>query len=82
MCGGVSYYQISDTPNPTVSQLLSTELALSSSGLVSIQTTNALTLGIHSISVGVKLTSYPNVTLTKTFTLTITACVVTSAKVV
>ena len=81
ICGGVTY-SISDAPSTGVSMLSSSELQVDATGLITIATGNSLAVGVHTVTLTVKLTAYITITTTQSFTLTITECVVTSAKVV
>lgn len=81
ICGGLSY-SISDSPASGVTALTSTELVVSSTGLITVAATTASKVGTHTVTVVTKLASYTNITSSQTFTLTVTPCVLTSVKVV
>ena len=70
MCGGISYL-VSDVPASGVTVLTTSELTVSAGGLVSAWTSVAGSVGSHTVTVTVKLTNYPSVTLSKSFILTI-----------
>jgi hypothetical protein len=67
------------TPSGSNSPLTSSELSLNSlTGQISLWTGRAATVGFYTATFSVKLTSYPNVTLSETIQIEITPCVVTS----
>jgi len=80
ICGGLTY-SVSDTPSGGTTALTSSELTVTSSGLITVATANAATVGSHTVTLLVKLTNFPAITLSLTMSLTVTACVVTSAQV-
>ena len=51
--------------------LTSSELTVSKTGLITVFTTNAATVGSHTVVLLVNLTSYPAVTLSLTMSLTV-----------
>ncbi len=64
LCGGVTYASISDTPDSGVTSLNASELTLSSSGMISIVTSSNLTVGNHTVTMNVFLSSFTNITRT------------------
>ncbi len=53
------------------------------SGLITLQSSNPLHVGTHTVTVSVSLSSFPTITLAlSTFTITIQKCAVTSVLVV
>ncbi len=79
-CGAFTY-SVSDSSVSATSALATTELTISSSGLISVLTSNLNTVGTHTVTVTASLSSYPLVTTSVTFSLTI-ECVPTSVSVV
>ncbi len=73
---GLYTYSISDSPSSGVSTLTTDELTISAGGVISVQTTNQATAGVHTVSVDGFMETYTNVAISRTFTLTITACIV------
>lgn len=77
ICGSYTY-SVSDGSGT----LSSTELTISSSGVISVATTNVLAIGTHTVTVKIALTSYSAVTaILNTFTLSVTECVVTGIQI-
>ena len=72
LCGGFSY-SLSDSPASGVASFSSGQLVISSSGLITIWTDVALSVGVHSITVSAKLSQYSSViAATRSFSLTVT----------
>ena len=70
---------MSDAPVAGVTPFTTSELTVSATGIISVWTSLAATLGDHVITVTAFLTSYSTITITKTFTLTVVdPCTVTS----
>ncbi len=64
---------------PNTTALSTTELSISAStGLISLMTSDNTKVGSHSVTVIVKLVSYPAVALSVTFTAIIQPCVIIS----
>ena len=79
-CGALTY-SISDSSVSAVSALSATELTISSTGLISVLTSNFATVGTHAVTVTASLSSYSLVTTSVTFSLTI-ECVLSSVEVI
>jgi hypothetical protein len=79
---GLYTYTISDVPASGVTALTTVELTISSSGVISVATTNAATVGAHTVTVVARLASYTAVTISTPVSLTVTACLVTGVQVV
>jgi hypothetical protein len=69
---GLYTYSVTDTPSGDVFTLNSTELMISSDGVLLVKTTNAATVGSHTVVVVAKLESYSFIQVQKTFTLLVT----------
>lgn len=78
---GVLTYSISDSSVSAVSALSVTELTISSTGLISVLTSNFATVGAHAVTVTASLSSYSLVTTSLTFSLII-ECVLSSVEVI
>lgn len=64
LCGSITY-TIADTPAAGVTALSATELSIDSvTGVVSVWTGNAATIGVHTVTVTAKLATYPAVLTT------------------
>jgi hypothetical protein len=71
LCGGISY-SISDVPATGVASFSVGQLTISASGVVSIWTDVALSIGLHTITVTASLSLYSSVApISKDFTLTV-----------
>lgn len=80
-CGSYEYYQISSEPKvPGVTtQLSSTDLWIDRlTGVISVYTADSAKVGDHTVTITARLTSYTSLTASKTFTITIQQCVLTS----
>jgi hypothetical protein len=77
-CGGYQY-SISSVATTAAATLSMSELTVdSTTGLIKLYTANSNTVGTHTATVTVKLVSYPTISQTVTFTITIEKCKVTS----
>jgi len=82
-CGN-RVYSISSVKNSAAVALTATELTIdSSTGLISLYTSNSATVGTHAATVSVSLNNYASVaSCSVTFTITINPCIVTQLQVV
>lgn len=70
LCGGITY-TISSTLATASTALTSTELSISSAGLISVSTNNVATIGTHAVLVTATLAQYLTISSTTSFVLTI-----------
>ncbi len=80
-CGGMTYLSVSDAPAGSVAALTSSELTISVAGVISVSTNNAATVGTHTVTIAAQMTNDVSIVTSTTFTLTITACEVTSVEI-
>jgi hypothetical protein len=74
LCGGLNY-SITSSPVTALFPLTTSEVKISSAGVITAYTSNAATAGTHNVTVTETLTSYSSTVASvfSTFTLTITA---------
>jgi hypothetical protein len=76
LCGAVTYL-ISSTLSSATTALTSSEVTISSLGLISVSTTNSATIGTHTVTITETISLYSSLSSSSTFVLTI-LCGVTS----
>jgi hypothetical protein len=78
-CGNRQYSISSVISTLATAALDAISLSVSTSGLITLQSTNPLHVGTHTVTVSVSLTNFPSITLAlSTFVITIQKCAVTS----